>query len=99
MSDLAYILSETGYKNKDEYFNECFKQFLIASKEWTDENKKEFCTKPAIYFHMSIGMWIRNIFIYDKVSDVKKLFMSDNLGGEILEYIQQKAKEEWNINE
>ena len=80
--------------------NEAFAQMdaMLSEKE-----KSELANGDAIKFHFSLGMWLRNIWIYgQEEEDVKQLakafrvdmlfFEADNLSEKIIEYYQRYLK-------
>lgn len=69
-----------------------------------EEEKSELAKCDAIEFHFSLGMWIRNNWIYGQdEEDVKRLakvfrtemlfFVADNLSEKIIEYYQRYLKQ------
>jgi len=69
----------------------------------SDEDKIELAKGDAIKFHFSLGMWIRNNWIYGQnEEDVKRLakafrtgmlfFEADSLSEKIIEYYQRYLK-------
>ena len=80
--------------------NEAFAQLdaLLSEKE-----KSELAKSDAIEYHFSLGMWIRNNWIYgQEEEDVKRLakafraempfFEADDLSMKIIEYYQRYLK-------
>ena len=80
--------------------NEAFTQLdaMLSEKE-----KSELTKSDAIEYHFSLGMWIRNNWIYgQEEEDVMRLtkafrmkmccFHPDDLSGEIIEYYQRYLK-------
>ena len=70
--------------------------FVLLDKMLSEEDKKEMVKGDAIDFHFSLGMWIRNNWIYEQdEEDVKLLaelfgddslfFQADELSGKIIE--------------
>ena len=77
--------------------NEAFAQLdaMLSDKE-----KSELAKGDAIAYHFTLGMWIRNNWIYQqREEDVKRLakafrtemlfFEADSLSGKIIEYYQR----------
>ena len=69
----------------------------------SDEEKSKFVKSEAIEYHFSLGMWIRNNWIYQQEEeDVKRLakafktemlfFEADELSMKIIEYYQRYLK-------
>jgi len=69
----------------------------------SEEDKRELAKSDAIEFHISLGMWIRNNWIYEQEEEgVKRLakafrtemlfFEADSLSGKIIEYYQRYLK-------
>jgi len=69
----------------------------------SEKDKNELANGEAIEFHFSLGMWIRNNWIYEqKEEDVTRLakafrmdyivFDPDGLSGKIIEYYQRYLK-------
>ena len=69
----------------------------------SDEEKSKFVKSEAIEYHFSLGMWIRNSWIYQQEEeDVKRLakafrtdmlfFEADELSMKIIEYYQRYLK-------
>ena len=69
----------------------------------SDKEKRELANNDAIEYHFSLGMWIRNNWIYGQEEEnVKRLakafraemlfFEADSLSGEIIEYYQRYLK-------
>ena len=69
----------------------------------SDEEKREFVKSEPIEYHFSLGMWIRNNWIYQQEEgDVKRLakafrtemmfFEADELSMKIIEYYQRYLK-------
>ena len=69
----------------------------------SDEEKTKFVKSEAIEYHFSLGMWIRNNWIYQQEEeDVKRLakafrtemmfFEADELSMKIIEYYQRYLK-------
>ena len=80
--------------------NEAFAQLDSLLSE---EEKSELVKGDPIEFHFSLGMWIRNNWIYQQEEeDVKRLakafrtdllfFEADELSGKIIEYYQRYLK-------
>lgn len=80
--------------------NEAFAQLDAMLSE---DDKKALITGDAIEFHFSLGMWIRNNWIYEQDGeDVNRLakafrtdmviFEADTLSGKIIEYYQRYLK-------
>lgn len=80
--------------------NEAFAQLDAMLSE---KDKKELVSRDAIEFHFTLGMWIRNNWIYQQnEEDVKHLvkafrtdmlfFEADDLSGKIIEYYQRSLK-------
>lgn len=82
--------------------NEAFAQLdaMLSDKE-----KSELAKGDAIAYHFTLGMWIRNNWIYQqREEDVKRLakafrtemlfFEADSLSGKIIEYYQRHLKRE-----
>jgi hypothetical protein len=82
--------------------NEAFAQLdaMLSEKE-----KSELAKSDAIEYHFSLGMWIRNNWIYGQdEEDVKRLakafrtemlfFEADDLSMKIIEYYQRYLKRE-----
>ena len=80
--------------------NEAFTQLdaMLSEKE-----KSELAKSDAIEYHFSLGMWIRNNWIYEQeADDVKRLakafrtemvfFEADSLSEKIIEYYQRFLK-------
>ena len=80
--------------------NEAFAQLdaMLSEKE-----KRELAKSDAIEYHFSLGMWIRNNWIYEQEEeDVKRLakafrtemwcFHPDELSEKIIEYYQRYLK-------
>jgi hypothetical protein len=80
--------------------NDAFAQLdaMLSEKE-----KHELVKNDAIEYHFSLGMWIRNNWIYEQEEeDVKRLakafrteilfFEADSLSGKIIEYYQRYLK-------
>ena len=68
-----------------------------------DEQKSELAKSDAIEYHFSLGMWIRNNWIYEQEEeDVKRLakafrtemlfFDADGLSEKMIEYYQRYLK-------
>ena len=79
---------------------ECFTQL---DEMLSDEEKSELVKSDPIEYHFSLGMWIRNNWIYgQEEEDVKRLakafrmemlfFEADSLSGKIIEYYQRYLK-------
>ena len=69
----------------------------------SEEEKSELAKSDAIEYHFSLGLWIRNNWIYQQEEeDVKRLakafrtemwcFEADELSGKIIEYYQRYLK-------
>lgn len=69
----------------------------------SEKDKSEFANGDAIEYHFSLGMWIRNNWIYEQEEeDVKRLakafrtemlfFEADSLSEKIIEYYQRYLK-------
>ena len=82
--------------------NEAFAQLDAMLSE---EEKRELVKSDAIAYHFTLGMWIRNNWIYEqREEDVKRLakafrtemlfFEADSLSGKIIEYYQRHLKRE-----
>ena len=80
--------------------NEAFAQL---DEMLSEEDKRELAKSDAIKYHFSLGMWIRNNWIYElKEEDVKRLakafrtemlfFEADSLSEKIIEYYQRYLK-------
>ncbi len=80
--------------------NEAFAQLDAMLSE---KDKSELAKSDAIEFHFSLGMWIRNNWIYEQdEEDVKRLakafrtemlfFEADSLSQKIIEYYQRYLK-------
>ena len=80
--------------------NEAFAQL---DEILSEKDKKELANGEAIEFHFSLGMWIRNNWIYeqneDDVTRLAKAFRADyivfdpdGLSGKIIEYYQRYLK-------
>lgn len=80
--------------------NEAFAQLDAMLSE---EDKKALATGDAIEFHFTLGLWIRNNWIYEQDGeDVNRLakafrtdmvfFEADTLSGKIIEYYQRYLK-------
>ena len=80
--------------------NEAFAQLDTMLSE---EDKNELVKGDAIEFHFSLGMWIRNNWIYEQEEeDIKRLakafrtemffFEVDSLSEKIIEYYQRYLK-------
>ena len=80
--------------------NEAFAQL---DEMLSEEDKRELAKSDAIKYHFSLGMWIRNNWIYEqKEEDVKRLakafrtemlfFEADDLSMKIIEYYQRYLK-------
>ena len=80
--------------------NEAFAQLDAMLSE---EDKKALTTGDAIEFHFTLGLWIRNNWIYEQDGeDVNRLakafrtdmvfFEADTLSGKIIEYYQRYLK-------
>jgi hypothetical protein len=80
--------------------NEAFAQL---DEMLSEKDKKEIANGDAIEFHFSLGMWIRNNWIYEQEEeDVKRLakafrtempfFEADDLSMKIIEYYQRYLK-------
>ena len=80
--------------------NEAFAQL---DEMLSEEDKRELAKSDAIKYHFSLGMWIRNNWIYQqKEEDVKRLakafrtemlfFEADSLSEKIIEYYQRYLK-------
>lgn len=80
--------------------NEAFAQL---DEILSEKDKKELANGEAIEFHFSLGMWIRNNWIYEQnEDDVTRLakafrvdyivFDPDGLSGKIIEYYQRYLK-------
>lgn len=80
--------------------NEVFTQLDAMLSE---DDKKALATGDAIEFHFSLGMWIRNNWIYEQnENDVNRLakafrtdmviFEADTLSNKIIEYYQRYLK-------
>lgn len=80
--------------------NEAFAQLDAMLSEM---DKKELVSRDAIEFHFTLGMWIRNNWIYEQEKeDVKCLakafrteilfFEADDLSMKIIEYYQRYLK-------
>ena len=79
---------------------ECFTQL---DEMLSDEEKSELVKSDPIEYHFSLGMWIRNNWIYQQEEeDVKRLakafrteilfFEADDLSMKIIEYYQRYLK-------
>ena len=79
---------------------ECFTQL---DEMLSDEKKSELVKSDPIEYHFSLGMWIRNNWIYQQEEeDVKRLakafrteilfFEADDLSMKIIEYYQRYLK-------
>ena len=77
--------------------------FAQLDEMLSEKDKKELANGEAIEFHFSLGMWIRNNWIYEqKEEDVTCLakafrmdylvFDPDGLSGKIIEYYQRYLK-------
>ena len=82
--------------------NEAFAQLDAMLSE---EEKSELAKSDPIDYHFTLGMWIRNNWIYEQnEEDVKRLakafrtemlfFEADSLSGKIIEYYQRHLKRE-----
>lgn len=80
--------------------NEAFAQL---DEMLSEEDKREIMNGDPIDFHFSLGMWIRNNWIYEQEEeDVKRLskafrteilfFEADDLSMKIIEYYQRYLK-------
>ena len=80
--------------------NETFAQLDAMLSE---DDKKALVTGDAIEFHFSLGMWIRNNWIYEQDEEVVNrlaktfrtdmvFFEADTLSGKIIEYYQRYLK-------
>ena len=80
--------------------NEAFAQLDAMLSE---DDKKALATGDAIEFHFSLGMWIRNNWIYEQDGDDANrlakafrtdmvFFEADTLSGKIIEYYQRYLK-------
>ena len=69
----------------------------------SEEEKSKLAKSDAIKYHFSLGMWIRNNWIYEqREEDVKRLakafrtemlfFEADSLSDKIIEYYQRYLK-------
>jgi hypothetical protein len=77
--------------------------FAQLDEMLSEKDKNELANGEAIEFHFSLGMWIRNNWIYEqKEEDVTRLakafrmdyivFDPDGLSGKIIEYYQRYLK-------
>ncbi len=77
--------------------------FTQLDEMLSEKEKNELAKGDAIEFHFSLGMWIRNNWIYEqKEEDVIRLakafrtdyivFDPDGLSGKIIEYYQRYLK-------
>ena len=77
--------------------------FAQLDEMLSEKDKKGLANGEAIEFHFSLGMWIRNNWIYEQEEeDVKRLakafrtdmlfFEADNLSEKIIEYYQRYLK-------
>ena len=77
--------------------------FAQLDEMLSEKDKKDLVVGDAIEFHFSLGMWIRNNWIYEqKEEDVTRLakafrmdyivFDPDGLSGKIIEYYQRYLK-------
>ena len=77
--------------------------FAQLDEKLSEKDKKELANGEAIEFHFSLGMWIRNNWIYEQnEDDVTRLakafrmdyivFDPDGLSGKIIEYYQRYLK-------
>ena len=77
--------------------------FALLDKMLSEKDKKEIANGDAIEFHFSLGMWIRNNWIYQQnEEDVNRLakafrtdmlfFEADSLSEKIIEYYQRYLK-------
>lgn len=77
--------------------------FAQLDEMLSEKDKKDLVVGDAIEFHFSLGMWIRNNWIYkQKEEDVTRLakafrmdyivFDPDGLSGKIIEYYQRYLK-------
>ena len=80
--------------------NEAFAQLDAMLSE---DDKKALATGDAIEFHFTLGMWIRNNWIYEQDEKVVNrlakafrtdmvFFEADTLSGKIIEYYQRYLK-------
>ena len=80
--------------------NEAFAQL---DSQLSEEEKRELVKSDPIEYHFSLGMWIRNNWIYEQEEeDIKRLvkafrtemlfFEADDLSMKIIEYYQRYLK-------
>ena len=77
--------------------------FALLDKMLSEKDKSELANGDAIEFHFSLGLWIRNNWIYQQnEEDVNRLakafrtdmlfFEADSLSEKIIEYYQRYLK-------
>ena len=99
---MTYVIHETN--NMETKIPKTKKEaFAQLDEMLSEKDKKELANGDAIEFHFSLGMWIRNNWIYlQNEEDVKRLakafrtemmfFEADSLSHKIIEYYQRYLK-------
>ncbi len=100
IDDIIYLIIETMESKIPQTKNDAFAQLdaMLSEKE-----KSELVKSDPIEYHFSLGMWIRNNWIYEQeAEDIKRLakafrtemlfFEADSLSEKIIEYYQRYLK-------